>query len=53
MAVNIDSHSNKFVDMMRPAHRVTYHKIPERGHCDLPDDMKELYNKYIIDSFNF
>ena len=35
---------------MRPGHRVVYHSVPGRGHCDLPDDMQKLYLQYAADA---
>lgn len=52
MAVNKEKHSDKFVKKMQPVHRVTYHTVPERGHCDLPEDMQKLYNDYIINAIS-
>lgn len=49
-AVDIRKHSEPFVTRMQQAHNVTYHTVPERGHCDLPDETRELYNSYIIHS---
>ena len=48
LAVNKEKHSDVFVEAMIKKHRVTYHAIPERGHCDLTEDMWELYKESII-----
>lgn len=46
-AVNKEKHSDRFVAAMREAGRsITYHVIAGRGHCDIGDDMKELYREY-------
>ena len=37
-AVNIDAHSNRFVAELSKSRNVAYYKIPDRGHCDLPED---------------
>ena len=49
-AVNQAKHSDRFVEKMRPGHRVVYHSVPGRGHCDLPDDMRRLYLQYAADA---
>ena len=46
-AVNKQKHSDVFVQKMQPAHRVTYITVPERGHCDLPPQEREMYNAAI------
>ena len=35
MAVNIHSHSEKFVEKMKEEHEIEYIVVPGRGHCDL------------------
>ena len=48
-AVNKELHSDRFVDAMKKAKRtVTYHVIPDRGHCDIGDDMKALFLEYAV-----
>jgi len=47
-AVNKQKHSDRFVQEMRKHHRITYFEVPERGHCDLTDEMYNLYNACII-----
>ncbi len=50
-AVNIDSHSRKFVAAMQAAGKdITFDTVPDRGHCALPLAMKQLYAKYIVDA---
>lgn len=50
-AVNIDMHSEKLVAAFKAAGKnVTYHIVPDRGHCDLTPEMYELYRKYIVDA---
>lgn len=50
-AVNIDSHSAKFVAAMREAGKtVTYDTVPGRGHCALTLPMKKRYAQYIVDA---
>lgn len=48
--VNKQKHSDVFVEKMKKAHRVEYIAVPDRGHCDLPEDVKaDFYQK--IDDF--
>ena len=49
-AVNKQKHSDRFVKKMEETHNVRYYAIPDRGHCDLTEDMKILYNNRIISS---
>ena len=51
-AANKQRHSDRFVARMRENHNITYHAIPDRGHCALPDEMQNLYNQYIINAVN-
>lgn len=51
LAVNKENHSDLFVAGMREqGHRVIYHTVPERGHCDLPENMWALYNDYAVNA---
>jgi fucose permease len=43
-AVNIHSHSEKFVAKMAEKYDITYHIVHGRGHCDLDDENRALYN---------
>lgn len=52
VAVHKANHSDIFVEKMKAKHKITYVSVPERGHCDLPDDMKKLYNDYIVESID-
>lgn len=48
-AVNINSHSEKFVSEMKKfGHDISFDVVPGRGHCDLSEDMREKYREYII-----
>jgi len=49
-AVNKQKHSDVFVKELEKSHRVTYIAVPGRGHCDLPEEERALYNKFIVDS---
>ena len=42
-AVNIHSHSDRFVAAMRPGHRIEYHTVPGRDHCQLDEKTLALY----------
>lgn len=47
-AVNIDKHSNRFVEKMKAEHNITYYTVPERGHCDLGEEMDALYDDLLL-----
>lgn len=47
---NCEMNGDKLFDAMKGKFNVTYHRVPEMGHCQLPKELAELYNKYIIDS---
>lgn len=49
-AVNKSKHSDRFVAKMKENHNIIYHSVPQKDHCDLPEDMKNLYNSYIVKS---
>lgn len=49
-AVNKQMHSDRFVAELEKAHRVSYYEVPERGHCDLTDEMRGLFTKCVINS---
>lgn len=49
MAVNKQKHSDRFVEAMNGFCPVEYHAVPDRGHCDLPDDVVAEYEKTIAD----
>jgi len=50
-AVNIDMHSEKLVAALKESGKtVTYHIIPDKGHCDFTPEMYELYRKYLVDA---
>lgn len=53
MAVNLQLHSEKFVNAMQKLGRtVTFDIIPERGHCDLPEEAEAKFKQYCIDAVN-
>ena len=43
-------HSDRFVKELERAHKVSYYAVPERGHCDLTEEMRALYTKCVTDS---
>jgi len=49
-AVNKQMHSDRFVKELERAHKVSYYAVPERGHCDLTEEMRALYTKCVTDS---
>lgn len=50
-AVNIHSHSEKFVNAMRAAdHSVTFDIAPGREHCDLTEKLHAKYKQYCVDA---
>ena len=50
-AVNIHSHSEKFVEAMLAAgHDITIQRVPGRGHCDLTLDAKKKYAECILEA---
>ena len=49
-AVNIHSHSEKFVEDMKKSHDIEYIVVPGRGHCDLGDEFLPLYEKAAEDA---
>lgn len=44
-AVNKQKHSDRFVDTMGKKRTVEYYAVPDRGHCDLTDEMRALYER--------
>ena len=50
LAVNKQKHSDLFVEKMLTNHHVEYYAVPERGHCDLTEEMWALYHKCIVDA---
>jgi len=49
-AVNKQKHSDRFVELLRQNHDVTYIAVPDRGHCDLPEDMKSLFYQKVFNA---
>lgn len=50
-AVNIERHSERFVEAMRPYANVTLVRVPARGHGDLSEEAKAEYKKQILGAF--
>lgn len=48
MAVNKEKHSDRMVALLEKEHDVTYVTVPDRGHCDLSPEAKELYHGFIL-----
>lgn len=46
-AVSKTLHTDKLVDAMQGRFNVTYHVVPDRGHCDLTPPMRELFYQYM------
>ena len=49
-AVNIDAHTKKLLDAIGGRLRVTFHSVPERGHCALTEEMSAKYEEYILEA---
>lgn len=50
-SVNIDAHSNVFVEKMRAyGHNISYDIVDGRGHCKLTLEMKRKFAKYALDA---
>ena len=47
-AVNLEQHSERFVQAMKESHRITLNVIPLRGHCDLSAKAKVDYQQAIV-----
>ena len=50
-AVNIDRHSVPFVAAMQKNRRITFDRVPERGHCDLTPEWWDRYKAYLLAPF--
>ena len=50
LAVNKEKHSDKLVKLLSETRRVTYCEVPERGHCDLSPEAKELWYGFLFES---
>ena len=50
--VNIEKHSDTFVEKMKLHHNIRYYTVPDRDHCDLTDKMRALYRNCITESIN-
>lgn len=49
-AVNKQLHSDRFVEKMEADHKVSYFAVPDRGHCDLGEEMGNKYRECIMKS---
>lgn len=48
--VNKKLHSDRFVEKMQKNHHIQYIPVPDRGHCDLPEDIRAQFRQLMIDS---
>ncbi len=49
-AVNKQKHSDRYVKKMSDLYDVEYYSVPNRGHCDLTDEMRKKYDQCILKS---
>ena len=49
-AVNKQIHSDRLVDRLSQTHRIRYYPVPERGHCDLTEEMWQKYHQCAVDA---
>ena len=47
-AVNKEKHSDRLVALLKKTRDVSYCEVPERGHCDLAPEAKELWYGFIF-----
>ncbi len=47
MAVNKEMHSDRLIEAME-GHRLCYYAVPDRGHCDLGEEMTKRYMDAIV-----
>ena len=51
MAVNIDAHSKKFIELMKADnHDISFDIVEGRGHCDLTLNMQRKFEQYVVES---
>lgn len=51
LAVNLEKHSNRFVESMKEKHNISLNIVPLRGHCDLSAPARIEYNQTILKEF--
>lgn len=49
-AVNKRIHSDRFVEKLGQSHRVQYYPVPDRGHCDLTEEMWRSYHQSAVNA---
>ena len=49
-AVNKQIHSDRLVEKMSQTHRIRYYPVPERGHCDLTEEMWQMYHQCAMEA---
>jgi len=47
-AVNKQMHSDRLIPLL--SGKVEYYAVPDRGHCDLTEEMRALYERKIVDT---
>ena len=50
-AVNLEQHSERFLKEMKIHHKIAFHIVPLRGHCDLSADAKVDYMRAVLAEF--
>ena len=51
-AVNLESHSARFVKAMEKEHNITLHTVPDRGHCDLSPEAALAYYRATLSALD-
>jgi len=51
-AVFKEMHSDKFYEVMKDSHRITYDAVPKRGHCGLTPEAAKKYEQYVFEELN-
>ena len=47
-SVSFEKHALPFVEEMKIAHKIDLVRVPHRGHCDLPPEMRVAYKNSIL-----
>ena len=47
-SVSFEKHALPFVEEMKVAHKIDLVRVPHRGHCDLPPEMRVAYKNSIL-----
>ena len=51
-SVNLEKHSERFVNAMKETHDISFNVVPLRGHCDLSAEASLEYMQTIINALN-